>query len=156
METYLESSKQCTAMYWLRLAAQPTTPCAAAAAPHHVSVMVESRLPFLMPLSPLLLPAEDSLLRQTRPIASQARGFLGHLFPPPPLTSSASLLPTPSPRSLIMQNATVPACPGNYRLARMQLLSLVLKEPAFRPARLSPRPEPSRGSAHALNSISWP
>lgn len=128
-----------------------------AAAPHHVSVVVERRHPFLMPLSPhCCLPAEEGLLRQTRPIASQVPGFLGHLFRPPLLTSSASLLPTPSPKSLIMQNATVPAGPGNYRLARMQLLSLVLKAPAFRPARLLPRPEPSRWSALALNSISWP
>lgn len=45
--------------------------------------------------------------------------------------------------------------PWQLQLARLQLLSLVLKAPAFRPARLLPRPEPSRWSALALNSISW-
>lgn len=55
-----------------------------------------------------------------------------------------------------MQNATVPAGLGNYRLARLQLLSLVLKVPAFRPARLPRRPEPPHWSSLALNSISWP
>lgn len=87
------------------------------------------------------------------------RGSLGqwlHRLETSCVTSSASILSTPPPRSLIMQNATVPACPGNYRPAKLQLLSLVLKAHAFHSAHLSPLPESSCWSTHALNSISWP
>lgn len=110
----------------------------------------------LPPVSqPSLLPAGGSVeTDQTNSITSSR--LLGSSVSLPPLTSSASLLPIPFPRSLIMQNAAVPACSGNYRPARLQLLSVVLKVPTFRPPCLSPRPEPSRWRAHALNSISWP
>lgn len=89
-------------------------------------------------------------------MAFQAVSVLGHLSPRPTLNTSAALLRTPFPISLVMQNATAPACPGNYKATRLQLLSLVLKVPAFRPARLSPRLELSWWGTQALNSISWP
>lgn len=89
-------------------------------------------------------------------MAFQAGNILGHLSPLSILNTSAALLPISSPRSPDMQNATAPACFGNYKATRLQLLSAVLKAPAFRPAHLSSRLELSWWGTQALNSISWP
>lgn len=136
-------------MHQLRLSTQPS-PCAVPAAAHHVRNTVGEDV------QQTLLASEWGLWRQAGPMAIQAVSFLGHLSPLPTLETSVALLPTPSPRSLDMQNATAPACTGNYKATRLQLLSVVLKAPAFRPAYLSPRLELSWWGTQALNSISWP
>lgn len=48
-------------------------------------------------------------------MAFQAVSVLGHLSPRPTLNTSAALLRTPFPTSLVMQNATAPACPGKLQ-----------------------------------------
>jgi hypothetical protein len=111
---------------------QPTAP--RAVAPAHTTV---ERCPFLLPSSPIASRAGSDGTEQANSIPGLQ--LLRSPVSPLPPTCSASLLPPASPRSLIMQNATAPACPGNYRVARLQLLSLVLKvppsgRPASRPA----------------------
>lgn len=148
----LESSKQCIAVHWLRLRAQPTTPCAATAAAPHYECHGGEKTPLSYASQPSLMPAGRSVE------TDQAKSITSSRFFGSPVFSSTYIFCF-SPTYSIPQTPEHAKCNSSslpWQLQTSQVAAAVLAAESP-PTGLGPLAPPRAFPLEctALNSISW-